>query len=101
MLLPSPGDLVAVFEATSEFEAIAIRDVLTAAGIRVMVRSRRVAGYEVPTMLGGQAGIVADLLVRPDQASDARAVIAEYLASLVAPQSPGAASSGSGETSSP
>ena len=97
-LLPPPEDLVVVFEATSEFEAIAIRDALEAAGVRVMVRSRRVPGYEVPTMLGGQAGIVADILVRPDQESEARVIIAEYLASLAAgSQATGSDTTGSGE----
>lgn len=81
-LLPLPDDVVAVHAAATEFEAIAIRDLLEAAGVRAMVRSRRVPGYEVRTMLGDQAGIVADILVRPEQEAEARVLIEEYLASL-------------------
>lgn len=81
-LLPLPDDVVAVHAAATEFEAIAIRDLLEAAGVRAMVRSRRVPGYEIRTMLGDQAGITADILVRPGQEAEARALIQEYLASL-------------------
>ena len=84
-LLPPPNDVVAVHEAASEFEAIAIRDLLEAAGVQTMVRSRLVPGYQVPMMLGDQAGIVADILVRPEQEAEARALITDYLASLSAP----------------
>lgn len=77
-----PRDLVTVHEATSEFEAIAVRDALEAAGLRVMVRSRRIPGYEVSAMRGDQAGIWADVLVRPEDEGEARRVVAEYLASL-------------------
>jgi hypothetical protein len=83
-LLPLPDDVVAVHAAATEFEAIAIRDLLEAAGVRAMVRSRRVPGYEVRTMLGDQAGIAADILVLPEQEAEARVLIEEYLASLEA-----------------
>lgn len=81
-LLPEPRDVVRVFDATNEFEAITIRDLLGAAGIRAMIRSRHVPGYDVPTMTGDQAGIWADILVRPEHEAEARQVIADYLASL-------------------
>lgn len=81
-LLPLPDDVVAVHAAATEFEAIAIRDLLEAAGVRAMVRSRRVPGYEVRTMMGDQAGVAADILVLPEQEAEARALIEEYLASL-------------------
>lgn len=84
-LLPEPGDVVAVHEATTEFEAMTIRDLLERAGIRTMVRSRHVPGYDVATMVGDQAGIWADILVLPEQEAEARRLIAEYLASLAAP----------------
>ena len=77
-----PRDLVAVYGAASEFEASAVHDALTAAGLRAMVRSRRIPGYEVPTMRGDQAGIWADVLVRAEDEDEARRVVAEYLVSL-------------------
>jgi hypothetical protein len=80
--LPPPHDVVAVYEATSEFEAIAIRDVLEAAGIPVMVRSRLVPGYEVPIIVGGEAGVYADIMVLPRDEEQASGVIAEYLETL-------------------
>ncbi len=81
-LLPAPDDVVVVHEATREFEAIAIRDLLEGAGIRTMVRSRVMPGYEVRDMWGDKAGVVADILVRPEDEAAARALIVEYLASL-------------------
>lgn len=83
-LLPEPRDIVAVHQATTEFEAMTIRDLLENAGVRVMVRSRLVPGYAVPTMVGDQAGIWADILVLPEQEAEARRVIADYLASFQA-----------------
>lgn len=68
--------------AASEFEAIAIRDLLEAAGVHAMVRSRVVPGYGVPTMAGDQAGVVAEILVPPEQRDEACALIADYLAAL-------------------
>jgi hypothetical protein len=55
---------------------------LEAAGLRAVVRSRLVPGYNVPTLEGGQGGIVADILVPPEQEAQARALVAEYLAAL-------------------
>lgn len=81
-LLPEPRDIVAVHQATTEFEAMTIRDLLERAGIRTMIRSRQVPGYAVATMVGDQAGIWADILVLPEQEADARRLIADYLASL-------------------
>lgn len=81
-LLPEPRDVVRVYDATSEFEAMTIRDLLGAAGIRAMIRSRHVPGYDVPTMTRDQAGIWADILVRPEDEAEARQLIADYLASL-------------------
>jgi len=81
-LLPEPEDVVAVHEATSEFEAIAIRDFLEAAGVPTMVRSRVLPAFETPEMWGDKAGVVADILVRPEHEARARALIAEYLESL-------------------
>ncbi|MDR7545265.1 MAG: DUF2007 domain-containing protein [Armatimonadota bacterium] len=81
-LLPAPRDVAVVHRATSDFEAISIRDLLEASGLRVMVRSRRVPGYEVPTLAGDQAGIVAEILVAPEDEDRARALIADYLTAL-------------------
>ncbi len=83
-LLPEPRDVVAVHEATTEFEAMTIRDLLERASIRTMVRSRHVPGYDVATMVGDQAGIWADILVLPEQETEARRLIADYLVSLQA-----------------
>ena len=81
-LLPRPHDVVAVHEATSEFEAIAIRDALEAAGIPVLTRSRLMPGYEVPIIVGGEAGVYADIMVLSQHHERARQVIAEYLEAL-------------------
>jgi len=84
-LLSRPQDVVTVHEATSEFEAIAIRDALQAAGIPVLTRSRLMPGYEVPIIMGGVAGVYADIMVLPQHEEEARRVIAEYLDALRAP----------------
>lgn len=81
-LLPEPRDVVSVWQATTEFEAMTIRDLLESAGVRVMIRSRQVPGYAVATMVGDQAGIWADILVLPEREAEARRVITDYLASL-------------------
>jgi len=80
-------DVAVVHRATSEFEAIAIHDLLEAAGLHVMVRSRLVPGYDVPTLTGDQAGVVAEVLVAPQDEAEARALIADYLAALREPGS--------------
>lgn len=77
-----PEDVVSVHAATSEFEAMSIRQMLESSGIPVMVRSRVVPGYGVATMAGGQAGIVADVMVRPEHEAAARGLVASFLASL-------------------
>ena len=79
---PPPGDVVVVHGAASEFEAIAIRDLLETAGVRAMIRSRVVPGYGVSTMAGDQAGVVAEIIVPPEQRDEACALIADYLAAL-------------------
>lgn len=81
-LLQPPGDVVVVYRATSDFATIAVRDVLEANGLRPMVRSRRVPGYDVPTLTGDQAGIVAEILVRPAEEAAARALISDFLGGL-------------------
>jgi hypothetical protein len=83
-LLPHPRDIVVVHEATSEFEAIAIRDILEGAGIRAMIRSRLLPAYEIllPGMLEPGAGVYADILVLTQHEEEARRVIAEYLNAL-------------------
>jgi hypothetical protein len=78
----APNDVAVVHQATTEFEAISVREMLEAAGLRAVVRSRLVPGYNVPTLAGGQGGIVADILVPPEQEAQARALVAEYLAAL-------------------
>lgn len=93
---PAPGDVVVVHGAASEFEAIAIRDLLEAAGVRAMIRSRLVPGYGVPTMAGDQAGVVAEILVPPDREDDARALVADYLAALAGGIEAGGSDAGEG-----
>lgn len=77
-----PRDMAVVHQATSEFEAISVRDMLQAAGVRAFIRSRRVPGYDVPTLTGGQGGIVAEVFVAPEREAEARALVAEYLTGL-------------------
>lgn len=77
-----PGDVAVAHQATTEFEAISVRDMLEAAGVHAFIRSRLVPGYNVPTLEGGQGGIVADILVPPDQEAQARSLVADYLAGL-------------------
>jgi hypothetical protein len=79
--LPRPADVVVVHEASSEFEAMTIRDLLASAGIDAMVRTRFVPGYP-GTVVTDKIGVWADILVLPDDERAARSLIAEYLASL-------------------
>ncbi len=82
--LPKPTDVVTIYEATSEFEAMTIRDALEVAGIRAMIRTRFIPGYpSFPgTVVADKSGVWADILVRPEDEREARSVITEYLASL-------------------
>jgi hypothetical protein len=75
-------DVAVVHRASTEFEAISVREMLEAAGLRAVIRSRLVPGYNVPTLAGGQGGIVADILVPAEQEAQARALVADYLAAL-------------------
>jgi hypothetical protein len=84
-LLPPPTDVVTVYEATTEFEAITIHRVLQDAGVPAMIRSRLLPGYELLIELRSVAGIYADILVRSEQADEARRVIADFLDALAAP----------------
>jgi len=79
--LPKPTDVVAVHEAASEFEAMTIRDLLAAAGIDAMIRTRFVPGYP-GIVVTDKIGVWADILVLPEDERAARGLIAEYLASL-------------------
>jgi len=80
--LPKPTDVVVIHEASSEFEAMTIRDLLGAAGIDAMVRTRFVPGYP-GIVVTDKIGVWADILVLPEDEQAARRLIAEYLASLV------------------
>jgi hypothetical protein len=77
-LLPRPRDVISVHQASTEVEAQALREALSAAGIPVMVRSRVMPGYEIAM----PPGVWGDVLVRPEDEAEARRVIGEYLASL-------------------
>ncbi len=79
-LLPPPRDVVVVHRASSEFEAHTIAGVLQDAGLRVMVRSRLVAGYDLPSI----PGVWGEVLVPPEEEAEARRLIAEYLSALEA-----------------
>jgi hypothetical protein len=81
---PGPADVVVVHEAASEFEATTMRDLLAGAGIEAMIRTRFVPGYP-GIVLTDKVGVWADILVRPKDEEAARALIAEYLASLSTP----------------
>lgn len=64
--------LVDVFESEQESEAMVVRSLLESAGIEVLERS-----FDAPQdVLPGVGGV--SLLVREDQAEEARAILAEY-----------------------
>jgi hypothetical protein len=77
-LLPPPRDVVVVHWASSEFEAHTIAGVLQDAGLRVMVRSRLVSGYDLPSV----PGVWGEVLVPPEQEDEARRLIADYMSAL-------------------
>lgn len=82
-LLPHPRDIVVIYKATNEFEAIAIRDFLAAEGVPAMIRSRVIHPvHELLGILGPEAGVYADILVLPQHEGEARRMIAEYLDAL-------------------
>ncbi len=65
-------ELVKVFDTDEESEALVVRGLLESAGIEAMIQNR-----EAPQdILPGVGGVV--ILVRPEQAEDARATIEEY-----------------------
>jgi hypothetical protein len=80
-LLPPPSDLIAVHQAATEFEARTIHELLAAAGIAALVRSRLVPGYQVAV----PPGLWGEVLVAPPDAPAARVVIEDYLRSLASP----------------
>ena len=67
-------ELVKVFDTDEESEAMVVRGLLESAGIEAMIQNR-----EAPQdILPGVGGVV--VLVRPDQAEDARQTIEAYRA---------------------
>jgi len=65
-------ELVKVFDTDEESEAFVVRGLLESAGIDAMIQNR-----EAPQdILPGVGGVI--ILVRPDQAEEARATIEEY-----------------------
>ncbi len=67
-------ELVKVFDTDEESEAMVVRGLLESAGIEAMIQNR-----EAPQdILPGVGGVV--ILVRPEQAEEARATIEEYRA---------------------
>jgi len=76
MTEPAEGheELVKVFDTDEESEAMVVRGLLESAGIDAMIQNR-----EAPQdILPGVGGVV--VLVRPDQAEDARETIEAYRA---------------------
>ena len=67
-----------VYTATTEVEAVMLRSVLEEAGILVMLRSNVIPGYERP--VGGAWG--GELLVPDERATEAKEMIAAYLAQI-------------------
>jgi len=66
------GELVKVFDTEKESEALVVRGLLESAGISAMIQNR-----EAPQdILPGVGGVT--ILVRPDQAEEARETIEEY-----------------------
>jgi len=68
----------AVHTAATEVEAVMLQGLLEDAGIPVVLRSHLVPGYHTRIPPGW-----GDLLVPDDRAADAKALIAEYLASVM------------------
>jgi hypothetical protein len=65
-------ELVNIFESEQESEVMVVRGLLESAGIQVLERS-----FDAPQdVLPGVGGV--SLLVREDQAGEARAILAEY-----------------------
>ena len=65
-------ELVKVFDTDEESEAMVVRGLLETAGIEAMIQNR-----EAPQdILPGVGGVI--VLVRPDQAEEARETIEEY-----------------------
>lgn len=65
-------ELVKVFDTDEESEAMVVRGLLESAGIEAMIQNR-----EAPQdILPGVGGVV--ILVRPEQAEEARETIEEY-----------------------
>ncbi len=76
MAQPAEGheELIKVFDTDEESEAMVVRGLLESAGIEAMIQNR-----EAPQdILPGVGGVV--ILVRPDQAEEARETIEKYRA---------------------
>ncbi len=74
MAMPAEGheELVKIFDTDEESEAMVVRGLLQSAGIEAMIQNR-----EAPQdILPGVGGVV--VMVRPDQAEEARETIDEY-----------------------
>ncbi len=82
--LPGPADVVRIHQAATEVEALAVEQALRAAGLRVFVRSRQVPGFA--DVITSASGVWGDVLVAPEDADQARDVIATYLAAVAAGQ---------------
>jgi len=70
----SSGELVEIFDAQQESEAMVVKGLLESSGIEALVSGLDAAQEVLP----GVGGVV--IRVRPDQAEEARRVIAEHLA---------------------
>ncbi len=74
MAQPAEGheELIKVFDTDKESEAMVVRGLLESEGVEAMIQNR-----EAPQdILPGVGGVV--ILVRPDEAEEAREIIEEY-----------------------
>lgn len=78
--LPHPEDYARVHRASSEPDALLVRQILEDAGIPVIVRSRQVPGYG--EVIRKAIGVWGDVLVPKAYEEDARRYIDQYLRTM-------------------
>lgn len=78
--LQDSTDVVRVHQAATEVEALAVEQALRSGGVRAWLRSRQVPGYG--EVIARATGIWGDVLVAPEDESQARGIVEGYLSAL-------------------
>ncbi len=78
--LAEPADVVRVHQAATEVEALAVEQALRSAGVRAWLRSRQLPGYG--DVVARAWGIWGDVMVAPEDETEARGIVVAYLASV-------------------